>query len=300
MTYDFDYYPPRKIEIYGPPTPAELLPPLQPICEGVWLASEDVESWLATGNYVNIEDFWLAANPPKRHQIMELRGDTIVTSKTYLSNATYAFHQMCYELARDTSNESWEFLFYEAFNIYDREIARDQILLETQKAKDFLDVLKQGQRQYIALKSKSLRLIERVLYEDDQVDESQRPAWTTEDTGTVHDSGIITNKALTKFIADRYQAGPTIAPSLASKILNAVVDPSGELRREHMTRWRNREEQDTFRIEEVSAEQVYDYVDNVNAERMKDPNYCIPGMGLAPFAKLHNFAEELRRTKQDS
>lgn len=167
MKYNFDFYPPTPAETSQPQTNPEMLPELIHICDGVWVAPDNPEPWLATGDYLNIEDFWLVSNPPKRSDLIVINGISQLKNKIYLSGATYAFQRFCYMLAEqnkdmDAGKASSE-LYHKHLNPYNVNPYRDRVLLETQIVKDHSDSEAMKKLRFLGFGPKSLLIIKRVI-----------------------------------------------------------------------------------------------------------------------------------------
>ena len=176
MKYDFDYYPPRPVDVADDLPSIESLKPLKRICEGVWVAPMSPEPWLESGEYLNIDDFWLAAPEPSPGKTYEAEDGTRVRDKTYLSNATYVFQQLCYLLSKEEPDggKAQQELFHEYFNPYDKfaRSQRNRILLETQVAKDFAEELEQ-RKKVPGIRKAGKLLLQKVFFDDDSAESKQ-------------------------------------------------------------------------------------------------------------------------------
>lgn len=159
--YDFSYWPPVPIESLGV-VPAESAEPDE-LCRGLLYITDRqrLKAVYASDEWVDIQDFWLAANPPRETQTQVddtfkdlpdfLHPPIKVWSRYHLSGPSYAFSLLAYDVAfygeRDAQpdqeltyeefedSDTYKTLFHKIFNqwakVYDRKhllIERDQLV----------------------------------------------------------------------------------------------------------------------------------------------------------------------------
>lgn len=167
--YDFSYWPPR-------PLPRPEITPAEDsfsdeLCRHVLYIPNDNrrQAVYANGEWVDIQDFWLNAKDPRPEDINSSFNNIIETnpitgvineykkvrSRTHLSGASYAFHNLGYELARlDADNNAepgddhhlfehttraQKFLFHKAFNGYEKSVNRLHILIAREAVEDIYE-----------------------------------------------------------------------------------------------------------------------------------------------------------------
>ncbi len=167
--YDFSYWPPR-------PLPQEFITPAEnsfsdEVCRDVLYVPHDARrrAVYATGDWVDIQDFWLQAKEPRPESMRTHSGVITETdpltgatkeyrrvgSRYHLSAASYAFHGLGYELARTDADlnaepgderhlfevvtEAQSFLHYEAFNSWNKTVDHAHILMARQAILDIYE-----------------------------------------------------------------------------------------------------------------------------------------------------------------
>ncbi len=94
--YDFNVYPPGQIDI-GEVEPNYDRYGLDRFGGDVYFAPSGPEPWLASGEFVNIEDFWFACDPPDP-ELLKIPGYRF---GSYLSSGTKAFRAIYQYMAFD-------------------------------------------------------------------------------------------------------------------------------------------------------------------------------------------------------
>ncbi len=164
--FDFDYWPPRPIE--QPFTVPEQSAPSEELCRDLlYIADDDRRRAVyATGDWVDIEDFWVETLREPDAHILEAHTtiDPIfgeesrfrVHGRRHLQNATYTFHRLGFEVAAyDDTKEDDEnpliktldehgsgryqgdtraegFLFHHVFSTWDKRFSNRHVLIARQ------------------------------------------------------------------------------------------------------------------------------------------------------------------------
>lgn len=164
--YDFDYWPPVPLE-QVPVLPAQSAE-ADELCHGVLYVNDSARqrALYTSGEWVDIQDFWLESKGPKPGQAGKdwefpdmdsvIRPPERVRSRYHLSGPTYTFHVLCYEMVDrhltetdptysyypDFSNsELFKHLFHEVFSVWNKQYSHEKVLVSRKTVMDMYEGL---------------------------------------------------------------------------------------------------------------------------------------------------------------
>jgi hypothetical protein len=155
--YDFSHWPPMPVE--QPPVLPAQSADVDELCHDMLYIPNPSRkrAVYATGDWVDIVDFWLEADEPKENALLKVGdGSVRVMTAWHLGAPTYAFHQLAYELCyracdevgidpNDLASQSktplYRFLLGKVTNPTDTETSNQHLLIARKVLTDIYDGL---------------------------------------------------------------------------------------------------------------------------------------------------------------